>query len=91
MTKEEFNKLWKDSTREEILNQYYYDYKELQRRDNIINELENWLCEEQAIYRDYLIRTPRIASDYGERHLTLSNLTKVLDKLQELKGNGCNE
>lgn len=40
MTKEEFNKLWKDSTKEEILNQYYYDYKELQRTSNIINELE---------------------------------------------------
>lgn len=43
MTKEEFNKLWKDSTKEEILNQYYYDYKELQRTNNIINELEKEL------------------------------------------------
>jgi len=29
MTKENFCKVWKDSTREEILNQYYYDYTEL--------------------------------------------------------------
>lgn len=39
MTKEEFNKLWKDSTKEEILNQYYYDYKELQQKENIIKEV----------------------------------------------------
>lgn len=29
MTKEDFYKVWKDSTKEEILNQYYYDYTEL--------------------------------------------------------------
>lgn len=27
MNKEDFKKIWKDSTKEEILNQYYYDYK----------------------------------------------------------------
>lgn len=43
MTKEEFNKLWKDSTKEEILNQYYYDYKELQRTNNIIKEVRELL------------------------------------------------
>lgn len=26
MTKEDFYKVWKDSTKEDILNQYYYDY-----------------------------------------------------------------
>ena len=26
MTKKEFYKVWKDSSREDILNQYYYDY-----------------------------------------------------------------
>ena len=29
MSKEEFYKLWEDSSREDILNQYYYDRKEL--------------------------------------------------------------
>ena len=29
MSKEEFYKLWDDSTREDILNQYYYDRQEL--------------------------------------------------------------
>lgn len=29
MSKEEFYKLWEDSTREDILNQYYYDRQEL--------------------------------------------------------------
>ena len=31
MTKEEFNNLWKDSTKEQILNQYYYDYEEIRK------------------------------------------------------------
>ena len=65
--------------------------KEIERLNNIINELEKWLNEEQVIYRDYLIRTPKFDSDYGANHLTLSNLTNVLDKLQELKGDSSNE
>lgn len=72
-----------------------HQYSELETKyltdENIINELEKWLSEKQAIYRDYLIREPKIASDYGERSLTLSNLTKVSDKLQELKGDSSNE
>ena len=72
-----------------------HQYSELENKyltdEHIINELEKWLCEEQAIYRDYLIREPKIASDYGERSLTLFNLTKVLDKLQALKGGSSNE
>lgn len=38
ISKEDFNKVWKDSTREEILNQYYYDYIELRKVYSIIKE-----------------------------------------------------
>jgi len=42
MTKEDFNKVWKDSTKEEILNQYYYDYTELNETiDKAIEYLKN--------------------------------------------------
>lgn len=27
-TKEDFNKVWKDSTREDILNQFYYEHND---------------------------------------------------------------
>ncbi len=71
-----------------------HQYSELENKyltdEHIINELEKWLNEEQVIYRDYLIRTPKFDSDYGANHLTLSNLTKVLEKLQELKGDSSN-
>ena len=43
MTKEEFNKLWEDSTKEQILNQYYYDYEEMIKSHNIIKEARELL------------------------------------------------
>lgn len=39
ISKEDFNKVWKDSTREAILNQYYYDYMELRKVYSIIKEV----------------------------------------------------
>ena len=39
-TKEDFNKVWKDSSREDILNQFYYEHKDMEKFKNIINELK---------------------------------------------------
>lgn len=38
MTKEEFNKVWKDTSREGILNQFYYDYMYMQKLKEDINK-----------------------------------------------------
>lgn len=35
--REGFNKFWKDSTKESILNQFYWDYNEMIRLDRKIN------------------------------------------------------
>ena len=43
MSKEEFERLWKDSTKEEILNQYYYDYIELMQRIKIMRRTREYL------------------------------------------------
>lgn len=37
MTKEEFDSVWKDSPREDILNQFYYEHMEIER---LMDELE---------------------------------------------------
>lgn len=81
MSKEEFNKLWKDSTKEQILNQYYYDYEKMVKSHNIIKELEKWL-------KDYikLFDKPDMLEEQ-----TLEDLKEVLGKLQELKGDSSNE
>ena len=43
MSKEEFERLWKDSTKEEILTQFYYDYMSLvklnEKQEKIIKTL----------------------------------------------------
>ena len=52
-TKEDFNKVWKDSPREDILNQFYYDHIEMEKSKNIINEFEKWL-EESAKCEPYI-------------------------------------
>lgn len=82
MTKEEFNKLWKDSTKEEILNQYYYDYKELQRTNNIINELEHKLYQKWLEWKD---------SDCESIYLIAFEDKAIYDYIQELKGDISNE
>ncbi len=47
MTKEGFYKVWKDSSREDILNQYYYDRKELQER---LNKVQDKLKEKEKYF-----------------------------------------
>lgn len=50
MTKEEFKKVWHNSSKEDILNQYYYDYKEKQR----LKEEIKWIMEafEKGYFED---------------------------------------
>ena len=41
MTKEEFNKVWENSSREQILHQYYCDYMDMRNKINkVIEHLE---------------------------------------------------
>ena len=47
ISKEDFNKVWKDSTREAILNQYYYDYIELRKVYSIIKEAREYIEEHE--------------------------------------------
>ena len=49
--------------------------QEIERLNNIINELEKWLIEETNLSNDRFV---------GEAH---SDLTDVIDKLKELKEN----
>ena len=47
MNKEGFYKVWKDSSREDILNQYYYDRKELQEG---LNKVQDKLKEKEKYF-----------------------------------------
>ena len=57
----------------ELFGENEYLHKEIERLNNIINELEKWLEEDlKQVYRDA-----------GHRH---NLIFEVLEKLQELKG-----
>ena len=73
MKEEDFIKVWKDSHRDRILHQYYYDYLEMQRLGNIIDELEKYIIDEYYI------------DDWEEKVLLQKDL---INKLQELKEEG---
>lgn len=79
-TKEDFNKVWKDSSREDILNQFYYEHKDMEKFKNIINELEKWITFSDTesynpkLYYDDVCKCEYIYTD------------DLLDKLRELKG-----
>lgn len=71
VSKEEFNKVFKDTSREGILNQFYYEHIELRKMIDNFNELEKWLDEES---KKTILSTG---------HLTCLMMCK--NKLQELK------
>lgn len=66
VSKEEFNKVWKDSSRENILNQFYYEHYELFRIKKEVREYieekekddDNWidyeLCIEPVVIKKIL-------------------------------------
>ena len=45
MSKEEFNKVWKDTSRKGILNQFYYDYMYMQKLKKDINKAIEYVKE----------------------------------------------
>ena len=49
VSKEEFNKVFKDTSREGILNQFYYEHIELGKMIDNFNELEKWIDEKLTI------------------------------------------
>lgn len=56
ISKEDFIKVWKDSSKESILNQYYYDYTTLE--ETIWKAIE--LIDEPICYATDKMETPKI-------------------------------
>lgn len=71
VSKEDFLKVWKDSSREDILNQYYYDYKFTRELCDKVNK---------AIEK---IESVRIYGLRSGRTLIGTLLNDVLDILKE--------
>lgn len=84
------NKVW-----EEDINNLYSDFKEkedrilflqqeLQRKDNIINELEKWLEEQHQ----FIIEIPAFTKEISQEHKVMECCYEdVLDKIKELEEN----
>lgn len=71
MTKEEFNKVWKDTSREGILNQFYYDYKYMQKLKEDINKV----LEDIKEYKELGY------SKYDENEIEIELIDKILETL----------
>lgn len=57
MTKEEFNSIWKDTSREGILNQFYYDYMYMKKlKENINKAIELNKQIKSFVYNDMVDR-----------------------------------
>lgn len=83
MKKEEFYKVWKDSSREDILNQYYYDYdymvELIDRKNKAIEYIEN--KTDKVKYKEIGITEKRL-------YLIHNQVDNLLDIL---KGSDTNE
>ena len=79
ISKEDFNKVWKDSTREAILNQYYYDYMELQKVYSIIKEAIEYIKEaiENDDYLEDDISTDMNEASY-DKYINSNELLNIL-------------
>lgn len=75
MNKEDFLKVWKDTSRENILNQFYYEHKTLREQYDNWNELKKWLEEVHNEENKYNFGT----EDYA--------YNQVICYMQELEGN----
>lgn len=53
MTKENFNKLWSESSKEDILNQYYYDYTYAQVLKQSLIDIKEYVTKDiqECTYR----------------------------------------
>lgn len=64
--------------------------KEIERLNNIINELEQFMKMQQELYISVLSKRPENDSEYNTQYATMvgnEQLSIVLDKLKELKEN----
>lgn len=80
ISKEDFNKVWKDSTREVILNQYYYDFIELERVFTIIKEAREFIKNYNKVIRDN-----KMLGEYANFMIIPKELLEILDKVEENK------
>ena len=77
VSKEEFNKVFKDTSREGILNQFYYEHTELGKMIDNFNELEKELEDMATLKTD----------EYGNtRKITHIDINWLLTKIKELEG-----
>lgn len=81
MNKEDFIKMYKNTKKEEIIEELFYKCTANYRLNNIIDELEKWLEQEYAIAKTNSIEEP----DNPEWYIKWNERKNILDKLKELK------
>jgi hypothetical protein len=93
MMRELFLENWvKEASLEEIVQKLIENderHKEIERLNNIVNELEKWLKEEKENYNLELTKKNEKALSYS---LPIKNVYRqVLDKIKELEDSGSDE
>lgn len=81
ISKEDFMWVWKDSSRESILNQFYYEHIVLRKEYEKQNELKKWLEEQIKILEK---ENPMGHDETSIAYESAYDI--VLDKMQELEG-----
>ena len=54
MTKEEFNWFWKDTTKEDVLNQFYYEHIQLREEIEKINKAIEYIKHSNLLRQDQI-------------------------------------
>lgn len=89
VSKEDFMKVWKDTSRENILSQFYYEHKTLREEFEKWNKLNKYIEEKIKMIektQSKAIELKQIKA-IGDFNLRLSSYKEIQEKMQELEGN----
>lgn len=82
MNKDDFIKMYKDTKKEEIIEELFYKCNANYKLNNIIDEFENWLKTIPNYFMDTRSLNSGIEKQNGMKYI----IDLSLEKLKELKG-----
>jgi hypothetical protein len=77
ISKEQFNSVWKDTSREGILNQFYYEHMDLRKYISVLDEIR------ELLEKDYSFAKRGDIPLMSRAEQLAGNLFKILDKVKE--------
>lgn len=87
ITKEEFNSVWKDTTKEGILNQFYYEHIDLMKLQQENKQLKEKVVELTNSWNEQIKLTNQENLDCSKYAVENHHLKSILDEIRKYINN----